>query len=257
MISLSRVSNPHEDRRSGRGSDLRICSGWSDRCQDRETDDTRFETPQSGGVGSQFPRHLDRVRRAGSASCLIEWPQDQSCLGGHSLRFSAALVPAPIHARHVLLGSLPARRSPSAAGGDDPEPARQDHLSVRAGELVERVAHRLGLNVSPGHGRASRSPTRNSPLGVRLAAISTSAGAASMPAMSATRSAAIRAKRPAPHPQSSTRVPTPIRAWASTWPYTDVPQPLRPPRSAPSRLPWRRTAVPRAGRCRRPRCAPS
>ena len=69
---------------------------------------------------------------------------------------------------------------------------------------------------SSGHGSVSSSPTRKSPDGVRSAAIAMRPSAASMPATLAPRSAAMRAKRPAPHPQSSTRVPDPIFARSST-----------------------------------------
>ena len=72
------------------------------------------------------------------------------------------------------------------------------------------------------------SPTRKSPSGTRAAAISISSAEASIPATLAPRSAAMRAKRPAPHPQSSTRLPEPILARSSTCSYAGVPQPAEP-----------------------------
>ena len=71
-------------------------------------------------------------------------------------------------------------------------------------------------NASSSHGNASMSPTRKSPSDVRSVAISINSSDASIPATLAPRSAAIRVKRPAPHPQSSTRVLGPISARAST-----------------------------------------
>jgi hypothetical protein len=72
------------------------------------------------------------------------------------------------------------------------------------------------------------SPARKSPSATRSTAIAISSSAASIPATLAPPSAAMRAKRPAPHPQSSTRLPEPISARSSTCAYTGVPQPARP-----------------------------
>ena len=56
---------------------------------------------------------------------------------------------------------------------------------------------------SSAHGSVSMSPTRKSPSGIRSRAISTRAGVASRPETWAPRSAAMRQKRPAPQPTSS------------------------------------------------------
>jgi hypothetical protein len=71
-------------------------------------------------------------------------------------------------------------------------------------------------NESSAHGSSSISPARNPPSGRPSTAIATISADASIPATLAPRSAAMRAKRPAPQPQSSTRKPTPISARSST-----------------------------------------
>jgi len=101
---------------------------------------------------------------------------------------------------------------------------------------------------SLGQGNASTSPTRKSPSGLRSAAISISSSAASMPLTLAPSSAAKRAKRPAPQPQSNTLTPAPTFARSSTCSYAGVPQPAGPsqvsaqsraraPNSGPQRAP--------------------
>jgi hypothetical protein len=72
-------------------------------------------------------------------------------------------------------------------------------------------------NESSAQGRSAMSPTRKSPSGTRSRAISTSGPAASMPATLAPRSAAMRQKRPAPHPTSSTAVPSSAGTRSRTW----------------------------------------